>query len=59
MEVKQGVYLGRVVTVKLNNETTSGKIIRNDIDEPYITLIQLDDGRVIMASECQYSAKEG
>jgi hypothetical protein len=59
MQTKQGVYLGKTVTVKLTTETTSGKVIRNDIDEPYITLIQLDDGRVIMASECQYSAREG
>ena len=32
-----------------------GTVIRDDHEEPYETLIQLDDGRVMRAVECQYS----
>lgn len=32
-----------------------GTIIRDDDEEPYETLIKLDDGRVLRATECQYS----
>lgn len=32
-----------------------GTIIRDDREEPFETLIRLDDGRVIRGAECQYS----
>lgn len=32
-----------------------GTIIRDDREEPFETLIRLDDGRVIRGTECQYS----
>ncbi len=31
-----------------------GEVIRDDVDEPYRTIIRLDDGRVVLATECQY-----
>lgn len=32
-----------------------GTVIRDDREEPYETLIQLDDGRTMRGVECQYS----
>ena len=32
-----------------------GTVIRDDREEPFETLIKLDDGRVIRGVECQYS----
>ena len=32
-----------------------GTIIRDDREDPYETIIRLDDGRVIRGVECQYS----
>lgn len=32
-----------------------GTIIRSDSEDPWQTIIQLDDGRIILATECQYS----
>lgn len=37
------------------SRTIGGTIIRDDRDEPYETIIRLDDGRVIRGAECQYS----
>ena len=32
-----------------------GTVIRDDREEPFETLIRLDDGRVLRGVECQYS----
>ena len=32
-----------------------GTIVRDDMQEPFETIIQLDDGRIIRSTECQYS----
>ena len=32
-----------------------GTIIRDDIEEPFETLIQLDDGTTVRSAECQYT----
>lgn len=32
-----------------------GTVIRDDVVDPYTTIIQLDNGRVVLAEECQYS----
>lgn len=29
-----------------------GRVIRDDMEPPYRTIIQLDDGRVLLGSEC-------
>ena len=31
-----------------------GTIVRSDAEEPYQTIIKLDDGRYILDSECMY-----
>lgn len=54
---EQGNYLNAIVWVCFNRDiycTILGKIIRDDIEAPWQTLIQLWDGRVVTASECQY-----
>ncbi|PWA08632.1 hypothetical protein DCC39_14430 [Pueribacillus theae] len=55
---KQGSFLGREVRVCFNYDTSKtlkGKVIRDDIEEPLLMLIHLEDGRVISSTECQYS----
>lgn len=55
---KQGGQLGQTVNVCFaynTNDTIKGKIIRDDMEEPYRTIIQLEDLRVVDATECQYS----
>lgn len=32
-----------------------GTIVRSDIEEPFQTIIALDNGRYLLATECQYS----
>lgn len=55
---KQGEYLDKRVEVCFyydTSETIGGVIVRDDMDEPFKTIIKLDDGRFILAGECQYS----
>jgi len=54
---KQGEYLGKAVEVCFNYDTVKslrGKIVRYDMEKPFRTIIELQDGKYIMASECQY-----
>ena len=39
-------------------QTQFGTIVRDDIEEPYLTIIQLDSGRFVLATECQYSPRQ-
>ncbi|ADX87911.1 hypothetical protein [Vibrio phage JSF13] len=59
---EQGSYLGKRVQVCFHYDTQpehmfKGKIIRDDmVDETQgLTIILLDDGRVVTSTECQYS----
>jgi hypothetical protein len=55
---KQGSWLGRRTRVCFNYDTSRtvmGTIVREDDEAPFVTIISLDDGRVVLASECQYS----
>ena len=55
---KQSEYVNRRCNVCFKYDTTrwiKGTIIRDDREEPFETLIRLDDGRVIRGTECQYS----
>lgn len=55
---KQSEYVNRRCKVCFHYNTTKwimGTVIRDDREEPYETLIKLDDGRVMRAVECQYS----
>lgn len=54
---KQGKYLGKRVRVGFNYQSAEvmGTIVRDDYEHPWRTIISLDDGRVVLATECQYS----
>lgn len=54
---QQGRNFNRAVEVCFNyntNDSIAGKIVRDDNQEPFLTIISLADGRFVMASECQY-----
>lgn len=45
------------VEVCFNYDTSKfirGKIVREDMEEPFRTIIKLSDGRYILGTECQY-----
>jgi hypothetical protein len=66
---KQGKYLHVRARVHFHYDTSKsyyGTIIRDDAESPDpesnspgMTLIHLDDGRVVSATECQYSPEIG
>jgi hypothetical protein len=54
----QGNYLGKRVAVCFHYDASkqvNGVIVRDDSEAPFVTLIALDDGRYVLATECQYS----
>lgn len=54
---KQGSFLGRRVEVAFNYDTAhtvNGTVLRDDVEEPNRMVILLDDGRVVLSTECQY-----
>jgi len=55
---KQGKVLGDKVWVAFHyqpDKKIEGVIVRDDMDDPYRTIIKLNDGRHVMAKECHYS----
>ena len=55
---KQGRHLNSRVEVCFHYntaETIGGTIVRDDVERPGETIIRLDDGRYVRATECQYS----
>lgn len=53
--------VGKRVSVCYHYDTSKchqGTIVRDDIEEPYETIIALDNGRYIRGVECQYSEIE-
>lgn len=54
---KQGTTKGGRVRVCFNYEADrhiDGTVIRDDVEEPGRMIIQLDDGRVVLSTECMY-----
>lgn len=37
------------------DEPIWGTIVRDDMEEPFRTIIKLDDGRYVLGTECQHS----
>ena len=37
------------------SRTCNGTIVRSDAEDPWRTIIRLDDGRHVLATECQYT----
>jgi len=54
---RQGDFLDRRVKVMFNygGPEFEGVVVRDDIEEPGLAIIRLDDGRHVMTTECQYS----
>lgn len=55
---KQGDHLGRRVLVIFKYDRSHeffGTVIRDDLEAPWRTIIQLDNGPTILGTECQYS----
>lgn len=55
---QQGAYLGKRTRVCFNYDSSRfvmGTIVRDDVEAPFVTIISLDTGRVVLASECQYA----
>lgn len=56
---KQGSFLNRRCKVIFGYSFTDpilyGTIVRDDMEEPFVTIIRLDNGRYVLATECQYS----
>ena len=56
----QGSHLGKTVEVCFRYDTTNllaGRIVRDDREDPWMTIIALDDGRYLLATECMYSVR--
>lgn len=55
---EQGAWVGKRVKVCFHYDTQNaigGEIVRDDVEFPAVTIIRLDDGRYVLATECQYS----
>ena len=55
---KQGNYAGKRVTVRFRmnqSKPTGGAFVRDDCEAPFVKIIQLDDGRFVLSTECRYS----
>lgn len=54
---KQGALAGKRVAVCFHYDTArtiEGVVLRDDIEEPFLRIIHLDDGRVVLDTECQF-----
>jgi len=54
---EQGAWLNRKVKVCFNYDTSKtilGTIIREDVSGAGLMIINLDNGRTVMSTECQY-----
>ena len=54
---KQGTHLNRHTRVlfRYHGPELMGTIVRDDMESPWRTIIRLDDGRFVLADECQYA----
>lgn len=55
---QQGAMAGKRVVVCFHRDTSrtvEGVVLRDDVEEPFRRVIHLDDGRVLLDTECQFS----
>ena len=55
---KQSLWLNmrcKVIFHYSSEHETRGLIVRDDGEEPFETIIRLDDGNYVRSTECQYS----
>lgn len=53
----QGKWSGKSVRVCFNYDTSKcvlGEIVRDDVEAPGLMIIRLEDGRHVLATECQW-----
>lgn len=58
MEYPRQGNVGKRVRVCFDYDTTKsfcGVLVRDDIEEPFQTIVRLDSGNYVLATECQYS----
>lgn len=58
---RQAPKLGRKVLVCFHYDTKHiipGTVLREDLEEPGRMIIQLEDGRVVLSTECMYTPLE-
>jgi len=58
---KQSEWYKREVSVCFNYDLShkvDGIVIRDDTEAPFCTIIMLEDSRVVLATECQYTLKK-
>lgn len=54
---KQGSWIGQRCNVMFHydaREILEGTYVRDDEEEPWVTIIRLDDGRYVLTTECQH-----
>lgn len=57
---EQGSNVNQPVNVSFHYDTSvtlPGRIVRDDREDPWRLIILLDDGRYVLATECQYSPR--
>jgi hypothetical protein len=55
---RQSEHIGARVEVCFQydlTQTVNGTVVRDDMEAPWRMIIRLDDGRHVLATECQYS----
>jgi len=60
IKVEQGNHKDRPTKVCFNYDTShilEGTVVRDDMEEPFRTVIKLDVGRFVLSSECMYSPR--
>lgn len=54
---KQSDWLGKQLLVCFHYDTSKtlkGEVVRDDLEEPHRMIIKLENGRYVLATECQY-----
>lgn len=54
---KQGSLVGKPIKVAFHYDTTNvvdAVCVRDDAEAPHQMIFQLSDGRIVLATECQY-----
>lgn len=44
----------QVIFHKNDAHSLEGECVRDDVAEPFVTILRLDDGRHVLSTECQY-----
>lgn len=55
---RQGEWVGRQVKVFFHYDASRefpAVVVRDDREDPYVMIIRLEDGRYVLATECQYA----